>query len=86
MEHIYFYKSLSEEEALQKAYEKGTLSPTPKEGLIINPKVAYHITEKDIVKSIPTKWVKENANIYGELSRLAFTDPVENLNWDFLYF
>ena len=40
----YIYKTEDEYNKLLFDYEHGTLKGTPKESLIINPKVAYHVS------------------------------------------
>ena len=62
------------------------VKPTKKEGMIINPKVAVQWDINEIIDSIPYEWIKRNKAFYGELCDLSLTDPVRNLNWDFLKF
>jgi hypothetical protein len=83
---MYFYKTEEQEQELYRKYTTGMLPRTPKEKLVINPKVAYHVTEEEIKNSIPFEWIRKKKSIYGELSPLCMKDPVDNLNWDFLYF
>lgn len=80
------YKTPSEIELMHKDYINGTLKRSPREGLLINPKVAYVVTEKDIIKSIPYEWIKKNTSVYGVLSKVSEQDPVSNLQWDYLHF
>ena len=56
----YIYKTEDEYNKLLFDYEHGTLKGTPKESLIINPKVAYHVSESDILKSIPLSELRRN--------------------------
>lgn len=82
------YKSDEELIELQALYDQGELDPTPKEQRIINPSVAYLVTDTDIKLSVPNAQVlKRLEPIYGKPSRFS-TDytPVANLIWDFLYF
>lgn len=81
-----FYYSANMLESMYEDYSNNLLPPTPKEGLVINPKVAYCLTKQDIIRHIPLEWVKKNSSVYGDLSKLSLTDPVANLKWDYLYF
>jgi hypothetical protein len=77
------YKTEEEYQQMIKDYENGTLKPTTKEGLIINPKVAYEVTTEDILKSIPfDKLSKAGITI----NRFSMMSPVDNLMWDYLHF
>lgn len=80
------YKTKRELEQLQGQYNAEILNPTPKEGLVINPKVAYYINSRDIVESIPQDSIEQSKDIYGKLTRLSLQDPVRNTKWDYLYF
>lgn len=80
------YKSKEDLRKMYSQYLKGTLKSTPKEKLIINPKVAYYVSETDILNSIPFELVKSFREVYGEISSVSKQDPVSNLNWDYLYF
>ena len=82
----YIYKTEDEYNKLLFDYEHGTLKGTPKESLIINPKVAYHVSESDILKSIPLSELRRNKDIYGTISVISKRDPVSNLLWDYLFF
>jgi len=82
------YKTEQELIELQELYDTYKLEPTPKEKLLINPKVAYLVTNKDISNSIPDAvTLKRLEPMYGKLSRFS-TDytPVDNLLWDYLFF
>lgn len=77
------YKTEEEYQQMIIDYENGTLKPTTKEGLIINPKVAYEVTTEDIQKSIPyDKLSKAGMTV----SRFSMISPVDNLMWDYLHF
>lgn len=82
------YKTEQELADLQILYDTCKLEPTPKEKLIINPKVAYLVTNADIAKSIPdATTLKRLEPIYGKLSRFSTEyTPVDNLLWDYLFF
>lgn len=80
------YKTTTELKELQEQYDTGLLKPTPKEGMVINPKVAYHVTSEDIFNSVPFDKIKEVENVYGRVNTFSSTDPVRNLNWDYLHF
>lgn len=82
------YKSKEELDQLLIDYRLGSIAPTEKEGLIINPKVAYEVKNKDIAKSVPSKEVlKRLQPVYGKLSDFSTEyTPVDNLLWDYLYF
>jgi hypothetical protein len=80
------YKTTDELHKLQKLYIDGKLSPTRKEKLIINPKLAYEVTSEDIRNSIPYDELRNVENIYGKLSRFSLYSPVDNLLWDYLHF
>lgn len=71
---------------LYDSYNKRSLEPTTKEKLIINPKLAYEITDQLLHDSIPYELIKRYRDVYGEISKVSKVDPVSNLNWDFLYF
>jgi len=82
------YKTEQELKNIQLEYDKLVLPPTIKEKLIINPKVAYEVTNDDIKNSIPDVGVlKRIEPIYGKISDFSkdYT-PVDNLLWDYLYF
>ena len=82
------YKSKSELKKLQKDYDDGNLTPTPKENLIINPSLAYLVTDDDIKLSIPdSSTLKRLEPIYGKLGDFSTkSTPVSNLLWDYLFF
>jgi len=82
------YKTKQEIQELQDKYDKGILEPTPKEKLVVNPSIAYLVTKDDIKKSLPDPAVlKRLKPIYGTPSRFSTElTPVDNLNWDYLYF
>jgi hypothetical protein len=71
---------------LYDSYNKRSLEPTTKEKLIINPKLAYEITDQLLHDSIPYELIKRYRDVYGEISKVSKVNPVSNLNWDFLYF
>lgn len=82
------YKTKEQLNELQALYDSDELYHTPKEKRIINPKVAYLVTNQDITDSIPdANTLKRLEPIYGKLSRFS-TDytPVDNLIWDYLFF
>lgn len=80
------YISDNEYEELLEKYRRGKLEPTPKEGLVINPKVAYYVSEQMIKDSIPEEYLSKNKDKYGTISRLSKIDPVKGTVWDYLYF
>lgn len=80
------YKTDAELLELQKKYDSGKLEPTPKEKLVINPKVAYLVTDEDIRKSVPQEDILKAESIFGKISRFSLYSPVKNLNWDYLHF
>ena len=80
------YKSKSEIEKLCIDYEAGKLAPTAKEKLVIHPKIAYEVTDEDILGSIPFDELRKLENIYGRVSRFSQFSPVKNLRWDYLHF
>jgi hypothetical protein len=80
------YKSIQEINELQAKYNSNTLDPTKKENLVINPKIAYAVSNSEIRNSIPEDKLKSIENIYGKVNNFSMNDPVSNLNWDFLYF
>lgn len=80
------YKTDDELEILYSQYTTGTIKPTNKEKLIVNPKVAYEVLTEDIVKSIPYKELDKLKAIYGVINRFSKITPVENLRWDYLHF
>ena len=84
--HYQSYLSKDKVNELYKKYLSGSINPTPKERLKINPKVAYYVSEEDIVKNIPLTLLKKYQSVYGELSDVSKRDPVSNTAWDFLYF
>lgn len=67
-------------------YAKGKLEPTAKEKRVINPKVAYEVTDQMIRDAIPIDWIKKHESTYGVISRMSLSSPVSNLLWDYLYF
>lgn len=82
------YKTEEELIELQRLYDNDESEPTPKESLVINPKVAYLVQDSDIAKALPdSRVLKRVEGIFGTLSRFS-TDytPVANLNWDYLFF
>lgn len=82
------YKTKEELKQLQSDYDNGSLAPTPKESMVINPSVAYLVSNEDIKNSLPNSTIlKRIEPIYGKLSRFS-TDytPVHNLHWDYLFF
>lgn len=82
------YKTKEQLTELQQLYDDNQLEATPKEKMVINPSVAYLVTDKDIKASIPDDaTLKRLEPIYGKLSRFS-TDytPVSNLCWDYLFF
>jgi hypothetical protein len=82
------YKTKEDLLKLQYEYDNNILPETPKEKLVINPSVAYLVSNEDIKNSIPdSHTLKRIEPIYGKLSRFS-TDytPVSNLNWDYLFF
>ena len=79
------YLTKSEYDQLLKDYKNNKLKPTSKEKLIINPKVAYQVTDEMIEKSIPTN-ILEYKTLYGKINRFSKHSPVSNLLWDYLYF
>jgi hypothetical protein len=60
----------------------------PREGIWINPKVAWLVTEEDIKSNIPWDHINKSdfKDVYGVPTRLSTTDPVANLKWDYLWF
>lgn len=82
------YKTQEELQLLQDKYDSGNLEATPKEGMVINPKVAYLVINEDIKNSIPDKHtLKRIEPIYGKLNRFSSDyTPVDNLIWDYLFF
>jgi hypothetical protein len=40
----------------------------------------------DYLDEIPKEWIKEHAHIYGNLTKPSMQSPIDNLEWDFLYF
>jgi len=80
------YLSDNEYKELLHKYRKGTLEPSPKEGKIINPKVAYVVTDQMIRDSVPLAWIQKNKDVCGNISRMSLSSPVANLKWDYLYF
>jgi hypothetical protein len=79
------YLTEEEHKLLIDKYNNGTLEPTSKEKLIVNPKVAYEVTNEMIQNSIP-KNIKEYKNMYGEINRFSKVSPVSNLLWEYFYF
>jgi hypothetical protein len=71
---------------LSTKYKSGKLKATPKENLIINPKIAYHVSEQMIQDTVKKLNLDQVKLVYGEISKLSLQDPVANLNWDYLYF
>jgi hypothetical protein len=87
MSKVYLsYKTEDEYLNLLENYKNDTAELSPKEGLNINPKLAFFVTEADILNSIPVEIIRKYKDIYGEISRLARQDPVKNLNWDYIHF
>lgn len=80
------YKNEHEVALLRRRYNTNSLSGTPKESMVINPDIAYHITDVDIMKCIPLEELRKNQAVFGKLSRMSQYDPVSNLEWDYLYF
>jgi hypothetical protein len=82
------YKTEQELKNLQLEYDKDILQPTVKEKLVVNPKVAYEVTNDDIKRSIPDAiTLKRLEPVYGKLSDFSTKyTPVDNLLWDYLYF
>lgn len=80
------YKSEEELVELQRLYDNGLLKPTAKEKLIINPKVAYEVTNSDIAKSIPEAYLSKNADLFGKINNFSRITPTDNLLWDYLFF
>lgn len=83
----YGYLTEKEYKELIYKYDNGLLEPSPKQKLVINPRVAYVVTEDMIKRSIPINYIEKNKTLleFGDISRLSFIDPVANLEWDFLY-
>ena len=82
------YKTKEDLLKLQYEYDNDILSGTPKEKMVVNPSVAYLVSDEDIKNSIPDNHIlKRIEPMYGKLSRFS-TDytPVSNLNWDYLFF
>ena len=82
------YKTKEDLLKLQYEYDNDILSETPKEKMVVNPSVAYLVSDEDIKNSIPDNHIlKRIEPMYGKLSRFS-TDytPVSNLNWDYLFF
>jgi hypothetical protein len=80
------YFSDTQIQLLQEAYDKGKLPATPKEEMIINPKVAIYVSEKDIANSVPVDLIHKYSKLYGDISKVSMQDPVKNTMWDYLYF
>ena len=82
------YKTEQELKNIQLEYDNGLLPPTVKEGLVINPKMAYEVTNDDIKRSVPEHDVlKRISSVYGVLSDFSKNyTPVDNLLWDYLFF
>lgn len=80
------YKTQGDLDNMYEEYLMGHLTPSPKQGLVINPKVGYFVTDSDITRSIPYEWIKRNSSIYGVISKLSERSPVSNLNWDYIHF
>lgn len=86
LDNMITYKNKEQIAELQYQYEQGTLAPTTKEKLVINPKIAYEVVDQDILSSIPFKDIEKEKNKFGSLSRFSTYTPVKNLIWDYLYF
>jgi hypothetical protein len=84
--HHQSYLNKDELFKLYDSYKKGLLEKTPKEKLIINPCVAYHVSDAKIKETFPLQLVKAYKSVYGDVSDLSKQDPVSNLEWDYLYF
>lgn len=80
------YKSIEELSTMLESYNEGTLDSSPKEGKVIDPRVAYVVTTDDIKRSIPYEHIRKHRESWGELSILSETSPVANLIWDYLFF
>jgi hypothetical protein len=79
------YLNKEEYADLLKTYYAGNLQPTPKEGMVVNPKLAYYVSNEMIAESIPDN-LAEYKDIYGKINRFSRSSPVDNLLWDYLYF
>ena len=71
---------------LQEQYSTGKLAPTEKELMVVDPRLAYEVKDKDILESIPTESLRKLENVYGKVSRFSQYSPVKNLKWDYLFF
>ena len=80
------YKSIEQIAELQRLYDNGELPPTQKEGLVVNPKVAYEVRNEDVSKCVPMSYLRSREDKYGKISRFCFYTPTDNLLWDFFYF
>lgn len=82
------YRTKDQLTELQQLFDNNELPESPKEKKVINPSVAYVVTDKDIQASIPDQQtLKRLEPIYGKLSRFSTEyTPVTNLLWDFLFF
>lgn len=85
-EHPLWYISKEEYQRRIEAYDNGTLEPTKKEGLVINPRIAVEIRDEDVRNFVPIEFLNSNYEEYGDISRQSFKTPVNMLKWDFLYF
>src|SRR5574344_1981252 len=85
-ENPLWYISKEEYQRRIEAYDNGTLAPTKKEGLVINPRIAVEITDEDVRKFVPDDYINANYEKCGDISRQSYKTPVNKLKWDFLYF
>lgn len=67
-------------------YDNSELQETSKQKLVVNPKVAYELTDEMIRNNIPYDKLKTVENIYGKISKMSEYSPVSNTVWDYFYF